>query len=270
MKKFIAIIAFMTTMFTVNTTVANAQMNYDDVNYRIAKTHTTEYITKGDDAYRMGNYNQAMDCYKRAREYNNFKGRTIVPAREIDSKMDRCASAMRNGGHHASTYHHRNENVSTAAAVAIGGAILGGILASAVSKNKNSNNKAKAENRDMNALCNVTYNGLSYSTTVANSDCHILNVKNEFDYTVVEMEFLNLNHDDAIRIDKNTYLKDRKSGMKLALQDVENINVMGTTKVAAGEAHVFRLYFQRVSNDCSEVDLIEPGTSSWKFYHIPA
>lgn len=266
MKKFIAIIAIMAAMFTVNATTANAQMNYDDINYRIAKSHTTEYIQKGDDAYRMGRYQEAMDHYKRAREYNSFRGHTIVPSYDIESKMDRCANAMRGGNRTEQPSHRHHRGTETAAAV-VGGVLLGGILASVLGGDSKSNGKEAAASNDDNTLCEVTSNGISYSTTSANKYCRVLSVKNEFDYTVVEMEFIDAKADHTISIDRTTYLKDRNSGAKLSLKDVENIAVKGSTSVAAGDSHVFRLYFDRTNG--TEVDVIEPGTSSWKFYHVP-
>jgi len=271
MKKFISMIALVATMFTVNATVANAQ-NYDDFNYRLAKDHTIEYIQKGDDDFRMGHYQAAMDNYKRARHYNEFKGRPVVPEYEINHKMDRCADAMRNhSAHRPDAYPHRHEEVSSTAAAVAGAALLGGLVAAVTSNNNNSQAApANVNNNNDNSLVDVTRNGLSYTTTAKNVSCSILSVKSEFDYTVVELEFINTsNRATNLTLDKNTYLKDRANGGKLPLVNVEGISVKGSTPVAGGDSHVFRLYFDRISNSCSEVDLVESNTSSWKFYHVP-
>ena len=274
MKKLISLIALIAAMFTANATVANAQMNYDAVNYRIAEVHTKEYINKGDDAYRMGNYKEAMECYKNAREYNTRRGREIVPQRDIDRKMDRCASAMRTGihhEHHEPVRRHREEKASTAAA-AIGGAILGGILVAALSSNSSRNAEAttaSSSSSSSSSLRDVTCNGISYETLESNPCCRVLSVTSDYRGTMVEMEYLNLASNDRIKIDKNTFIKDRSTGMKLTLQDAENIASRDYMSVPRGETHVFRLYFQRLSSSCTEVDIIEPGSSSWKFYHVP-
>lgn len=279
MKKFISMIALVATMLTTNATVANAQ-NYDDFNYRLAKSHTTEYIQKGDDAFRMGHYTQAMDEYKRARHYNEYKGRPVIPEHEIDRKMDRCADAMRRSSslsrpeaarpaaaRPVTPRPHHNEEISDAAAAVAGVALLGGLIAAVASSNDNSEAPA---NNNVSTLVDVTCNGLSYTTTAANTGCSILSVKNEFDYTVVELEFINsARNSTTLRIDKNTYLKDRSNGEKLSLRDVEGISVKGSTRVDGGDSHVFRLYFDRISDRCSEVDLVESNSSSWKFYHVP-
>lgn len=263
MKKFISILAIAVTMFAVNASVANAQ-NWDDFNYKLAKTHTTEYIEKGDDAYRMGRYNEAMNHYKQARYYNDYKGHTVIPAYEIDRKMDRCADAMRNGRRSEPARRDRDEKISDGAALAvIGGALLGGIIASAVS-----NNKAKKAEVNTGSLIDVRYNGLSYQTTNANKS-RILSIRNEFDYTVVELEYYDTNDNHYLSINRDTYLKDNRNGSKYSLIDADNISVKNSTYVAAGRSHTFRLYFERLSSNSTDIDLIEPGTSSWKFYHVP-
>lgn len=250
MKKFITMIALVAAMFTVNTTVANAQMNYDEVNYKIHRTHTLEYMEKGDDAYRVGKYNEAMEAYKNARYHNKFKDGTIVPPSEIDRKMDRCADAMR-----------REENMRRVEAIAASNRSVARPVAVAA--------RPTAATNDANALCEVTRNGLTYTTTAANTGCSIVSVKSECDYTVVEMEFINTgSRATTISINKDTFLKDRINGVKYSLREVEGIGV-NASPVESGESQVFRLYFNRISNSCSEVDVIEPGTSSWKFYHVP-
>lgn len=269
MKKFIAIIALLAAIFTVGTTTAEAQTRYEDFNYVLAKTHTTDYIQKGDDAYRMGHYNEAMDAYKRARSYNNYQGRTIVPAREIDHKLDRCAEAIRFGGRPAPARPARNERVSDAAAAVAGVAILGGLIAAATSHKKAAPAATPAVASEDMTLHEVTSNGLTYSTPSANANCSILSVTTESSYTVVEMEFINIERADKICINKDTYLKDRSTGRRFNLVDTENISTKNMTKIAQGDSHTFRLYFDRISDDCSEIDVIEPGTSSWKFYHVP-
>ncbi len=253
MKKQITLIALIAAMFTANATVANAQMDYDKINYRLAETHTKEYINKGDDAYRMGNYKEAMDFYKKAREYNTFKGKPVVPERDIDQKMDRCGAAIRNGSDQE-TRRNREE------ASAIIDALFG------LGKDKSSRSSSSSP---ASGVRKVTYNDLTYITTVNNSFCHILGVTSDRNGTVVEMEYLNLEKDDRIKIDKNTYIKDTSTGMKLMLQEVENITTRDYMPVECGDAHVFRLYFQRLSNNCTEIDIVEPGSSSWKFYHVP-
>lgn len=269
MKKFISMIALVAAMFTINTTVTNAQTHWNNINHTIKKTHTLDYIKEGDDAYRMGQYKEAMDYYKRAREYNEHGGYTIVSPREIDHKMDRCAEAMRYGNNRVRPAHH--ESVSGATAAVAGAAILGGIIAAAVSDNSNHNNNnynAPANNMN-NGLRDVTYNGLSYSTTADNFSCNVLSVKSEYDYTVVELEYIVPDRNTRIIIDKDTYIKDRFTGNKLYLRDVQGIGVKNYTPVMAGDSHVFRLYFDRISIRCAEIDLIEPGQSAWKFYHVP-
>lgn len=266
MKKFISMIALVAAMFTFNTTVSYAQIQWKDVNHTIKKTHTLDYIKAGDDAYRMGNYMEAMEKYKNAREYNEQRGYNIVPPREIEHKMDRCAEAMRHENHRVRPGHR--EQISGTTAAVTGAAILGGIIAAAVSDNSN-NNSVPANNYN-NSLRDVRYNGLSYSTTAENRNCNILSVKSEFDYTVVEMEYINPSENHSLRIDKDTYIKDRFTGNKLYLRDVQGIGVKNYTPVIAGDSHVFRLYFDRINNRCSEIDVIEPTqTSSWKFYHVP-
>lgn len=243
-------IALVAAMFTVNTTVANAQMNYNEVNYKIHRTHTLEYIEKGDDAFRMGRYNEAMEAYKSARYHNKYNDTTIVPMYEIDRKMDRCADAMR-----------REETMRRIDAIAASNRSVARPTAVAA--------RPAAATNDANALCEVTRNGLTYTTTAVNRGCSVVSVKSECDYTVVEMEFINTgNSATTISINRDTFLKDRCNGVKYSLRDVEGISVNVSTPVESGESVVFRLYFNRISNSCSEVDVIEPGTSSWKFYHV--
>lgn len=242
MKKFIAMVALVAAMFTVNTTVANAQMNYDEVNYKIHRTHTLEYMEKGDDAFRMGRYNDAMEAYKSARYHNKFKDGTIVPSAEIDRKMDRCADAMR-----------RQEAMRRVEAISV---------------NRPVARPAAAVSSDANNLSEVTRNGLSYTTN--SKCCSILSVKAIADYTVVEMEFINSdNKATDIFINKDTFLKDRNSNVKYSLRDTEGINVDTKISLSAGESQVFRLYFNRISNSCTEVDIVEPSTNGWKFYRVP-
>ena len=99
MKKLFAIAALVAAMFTVNVTEVNAQStldgsDYKAVNHRIHEVHVKDYLNKGDDEYRLGHYQAAMDAYKSAREHNNID-ENIVPNSLIDQKMDRCADAMR-------------------------------------------------------------------------------------------------------------------------------------------------------------------------------
>ena len=99
MKKLFAIAALVAAMFTVNVTEVNAQStldgsDYKAVNHRIHEVHVKDYLNKGDDEYRLGHYQAAMDAYKSAREHNNID-ENIVPNSVIDKKMDRCADAMR-------------------------------------------------------------------------------------------------------------------------------------------------------------------------------
>lgn len=269
MKKFITLFAIVAALFTVNTTAADAQIKYDEINYTLAKTHTMDHIQNGDDFYRMGRYQDAMNEYKSARSYNNYKGTTIVPAREIDDKMDRCADAIRRGNRPEPARRDRNEKASNTAAAVIGGVILGGIIAAAVSSNKSSANNNSSSSYDPSSLKRTSSNGMSYSTVKANNSCRILSVRNEFDYTVVEMEFRDFSKDSRISINKDTFVKDAYSGQKFFLRDVENIGVKATTYVAAGDSHIFRLYFDRINSRCSDIDIIEPGTSYWKFFNVP-
>ncbi len=99
MKKLFAIAALVAAMFTVNVTEVNAQStldgkDYKAVNHAIHKVHVNDYMNKGDDEYRLGHYEAAMEAYKSAREHNNID-ENIVPNSVIDRKMDRCADAMR-------------------------------------------------------------------------------------------------------------------------------------------------------------------------------
>lgn len=268
MKKFISIIALVAAMFSINTPVSNAQTHWGDINHTIKKTHTLDYIKSGDDAYRMGNYKEAMEAYKNAREYNEHRGYNIVPPRDIERKMDRCAEAMRreNRG-----YSGRHESVSGTTAAVAGAAILGGIIAAAVSDNSNHNNSrsaAPAVSNNNGGLRDMSHNGITYSTAAANNNCYILSVKSDLDYTVVEMEYIAQGKNTTIMLDKDTYIKDRFTGNKLYLRDVQGISTKVNTAVSADDSHVFRLYFDRINSNCSEIDLIEPGTSSWKFYHV--
>ena len=278
MKKFFAIVALAATMFTVNTTVADAQSNryYDEVNLTIARTNTNDYIHKGDDAFRSGRYKEAMDLYKRAREFNHFKGQPVVPTHEIDRKMDRCADAMRHAEHRDEM---RRQDRSDAT---LGAAIIGGIIAAATSSHNNNqataaqpaqSNAAQAAAAQPaapdNSLVEVSRHGLSYTTMTRNTACSVVSVKNDDKFTVVEMEYINTdNVSNTLTLDKDTYLKDRTTGDKLKLRSTEGIATKGSTRVDAGDAVTFRLYFNRVSEGCQEVDIVEPGTSSWKFYHV--
>ncbi len=99
MKKFIAIAALAAAMFVGNVTEVNAQStldgkDYKAVNHAIHEVHVNDYMNKGDDEYRLGHYEAAMEAYKSARRHNNID-ETIVPNSVIDRKMDRCADAMR-------------------------------------------------------------------------------------------------------------------------------------------------------------------------------
>ncbi len=239
MKKFIAMVALVASMFTVNSTVANAQVKWgEEANYTIHKVHTMEYLEKGDDAYRMGHYQEAMNCYKSAREHNKYRDTTIVPVREIERKMERCADAMR-----------REETMRRIESIA------------AANRPAPAAQPAAARN-DGNGLCNVNNNGLSYTTTTNNRGCSVLSVKSEADYTVVEMEFINTgNNATSINIGRDTFLKDRNSGTKYSLRDVEGIGIDTKIQVLSGESQVFRLYFNRIGSAWSEVDMVEPGTS---------
>lgn len=237
MKRIIAIVTIVLTALTVGTSVASAQ-NYDDFNYKLAITHTTEYIQKGDDAYRMGKYEEAMEHYKRARSYNTFKGKPVVPEKDIEGKMDRCADAMRRARSEAA----RREQYDRAQ-----------------SSNQSSNNRRK-----------VTSYGLSYMTTAANEKCRILSVKCDNDYTAIDFEFNNDNRPTTVAIDRNTFVLDSKSGRKYSLIRCANItHTQSDTPVQAGVSHVFTLYFEPLRGGCDEIDIIEPGSSSWKFYFVP-
>lgn len=255
MKKFISVIALVAAMFTVNTTVSNAQVKWgEETNIRIHEVHTHDYINKGDDLFRMGKYAEAMAAYKQAREYNTYKGKIFVPVHEIDRKMDRCAEAMRRA--------ERAERIERIERAIPTRAIPARALPTR-------NVPAMNNRHEENTLRDVTFNGLSYSTMSDNVNCHILGVSSRMDYTVVELEYITPSQNGRIILDKDTYLKDRNTGRKIFLRNVEGINTRNYTYVSAGESHVFRLYFDRISDKCSEVDLIESASSNWKFYHVP-
>ena len=276
MKKFFAIVALAAAMFTVNSSVANAQ-NWDDFNYRLKVTHTKDYIQKGDDEFRMGQYEKAMDSYKRAREYNEYKGHTVVPAQEIERKMDRCAEAIRFGYRPSSS---RREEVSDAGAIVAGVAILGGIIANAVSSKKEAPAQAApaqaakptqaVQTSNSNALCEVACNGLVYTTKADNKACRVRSIKNEGDFTVVEMQYFNLNnHSTDVWINADTYLKDRNANRIYSPCKFEAIYSDKKLNVMPSDSHIFRIYYDRISDECSQVDVIEPGSSNWKFYNVP-
>ena len=233
--------AIVAAMFTVNTTLANAQVKWgEETNYTIHKVHTFDYMEKGDDLFRIGKYTEAMEAYKNAREHNKYKGGTIISPYEIERKMDRCADAMR-----------RSSRIVPVARPVV------------AARPTAASNSAAAD------LCEVSNNGLTYTTTTANRGCSILSVKSECDYTVVEMEFINTSSKaTTISINKDTFLKDRNNNVKYSLRDVDGIGMNGTP-IESGESQVFRLYFNRISSSSTEVDIIEPGTSSWKFYRVP-
>lgn len=248
MKKLFAIAALVAAMFTVNATEANAQSNLNwsntkAVNHRIHEVHVKDYLNKGDDEYRLGHYEAAMEAYKNAR-YHNTIDELIVPARVIDQKMDRCADAMRRESRRDSW---RDNGRSWRDAPV-----------RPVSYNTN------------NDLVDVRSNGMFYTTTATNRECRILSVKSEFNYTVVEMEFVNYdNRSTTIHINGDTFLKDRNTGARYSLNEAKGISINTRTTVYSGESQVFRLYFNRVSGGCRSVDLVEPGTSDWKFYNVP-
>lgn len=246
MKKVFAIAALVAAMFTVNATEAKAQLNWNDtkaVNYRIHEVHVKDYLQKGDDEFRLGHYEAAMEAYKNAR-YHNTIDELIVPARVIDQKMDRCAEAMRRESRRDSWRSSNNNTWRNAPA-------------------------RPASYNTNNDLVDVRVNGMTYTTTANNSGCRVLNVKSEFNYTVVEMEFINTsNGSTTISLNRDTYLKDRNTGARYSLNNAEGISSVAM-KIYPGESQVFRLYFNRVSGGCHSVDIVEPGTSSWKFYNVP-
>lgn len=242
MKKLFAIAALVAALFTVNATEANAQLNWNDtkaVNHRIHEVHVKDYLNKGDDEYRLGHYEAAMEAYKNAR-YHNTIDELIVPAHVIDLKMDRCADAMRYGRDYGYGRTWRDAP------------------ARPVSYNSNYD------------LVDVRSNGMVYTTTANNRGCRVISVKNEFNYTVVEMEFINYgNGSTTISLNGDTYLKDRNTGARYSINDAEGIRINARTTIFPGESQVFRLYFNRISGGCRSVDIVEPGTSSWKFYNVP-
>ena len=248
MKKLFAIAALVAAMFTVNSTEANAQshLNWNDtkaVNHRIHEVHVKDYLNKGDDEYRLGHYEAAMEAYKNAR-YHNTIDELIVPARVIDQKMDRCADAMRRESRRDSWRDNGRTWRDTPARP--------------VSYNTNSD------------LVDVRSNGMVYTTTATNRGCRVLSVKSEFNYTVVEMEFINNgSRSTNISIDGDTYLKDRNTGARYSLNEAKGIRINANTNIYSGESQIFRLYFNRVSGGCRSVDIVEPGTSDWKFYNVP-
>ena len=251
MKKLFAIAALVAAMFTVNATEANAQshLNWNDtkaVNHRIHEVHVKDYLQKGDDEFRLGHYEAAMKAYKSAREHNNID-ENIVPNRVIDQKMDRCADAMRRE-------RERNNNTWRSS-----------------SDNTWRNAPARPVSYNTsNDLVDVRSNGMSYTTLAANRNCRVLNVKSEFNYTVVEMEYVNNGRNcDRITIDRDTYLKDRNTGVRYSLRDTDGIGVNNSVVVYPGDSQIFRLYFNRVGGGCRSVDIVEQGSSSWKFYNVP-
>ena len=185
----------------------------------------------------------AMEAYKNAR-YHNTIDELIVPARVIDQKMDRCADAMRRESRRDSWRNNSNTWRNAPARP--------------VSYNTYSD------------LVDVRSNGMVYTTTANNRGCRVLSVKNEFNYTVVEMEFINNGcRSINISIDGDTYLKDRNTGARYSLNEAKGIRINASTNIYSGESQVFRLYFNRISGGCRSVDIVEPGTSDWKFYNVP-
>ena len=250
MKKFATILAI-AIAFIFSATSANAQshLNWNDnkaLNHRIHEVHVNDYLNKGDDEFRLGHYEAAMKAYKSAREHNNID-ENIVPNRVIDQKMDRCADAMRRANSRDTWRDNSRDTWRNARPVSYN----------------------TSSNRGMNDLVEVRSNGMFYNTIAANRECRVLSVKNEFNCTVVEMEYINpSNVDNYISINSDTYLKDRNNGVKYSLRDADGIGTK-SIKVYPGESHIFRLYFNRVSGSCRSVDIVEEGRSSWKFYNVP-
>ncbi len=119
----------------------------------------------------------------------------------------------------------------------------------------------------------VAYDEIYKNISITKSDdqdAKILAVETTEEFTAVYMSWTNRQYDNgAYYIDKDAYIRDKKTGKRLQIIKTENCNFApNKSQIDRGETAQFVLYFPAISKNSREIDLIESDSSKWKFYGI--
>lgn len=89
-------------------------------------------------------------------------------------------------------------------------------------------------------------------------------------YTALYMTITNNQYEVAgYNVSEDIYIMDKNTGNKYELVSIENCAIYPQqTEIRYGETKLFTLFFQPISHNVPQIDLIEPGDAGWKFYGI--
>ena len=265
MKKLIAVIVALLSIICVQAQavdiVTREQLSSPDYWKKHEKENCLSDIRSGEDNYRKGAYNTAIFDFERAQRSNDRNNGEFYSSRELQKKIDNCHYAIKNG--------KTREDAAEDTANKIIDSIFGGR-----SRNKNqSQSQSSSTNSSQSSgdeLVQVEYMNNVYMTFKSNAYCKLSKVVATKDKTIVEFDYYKSNNGKSgyVRIRKDSYIKDRKTNNKIYLTDTEGIGINpNKTDVASGEMHTFRLIFGPVSENCEEIDVVEPN-GNWGFYHV--
>lgn len=98
----------------------------------------------------------------------------------------------------------------------------------------------------------------------------ILGVELTESYTGVYLTLANNQHDVAYyQVNEGIYLEDTRTGKKYKLVSTENCAIAPSKSILSyGRTAHFAFYFEPLPADATNVNMIEPGDGSWKFYGI--
>lgn len=252
-------------------TANSYSQNYAEINRNLAKDNISRYMDNGYDLYNKGKYDEAEQQFRKARDENNRYNGALYDQNAINKKLEDCAYAKRNGTTREKQENKRTDDLIDAFA---------GLFSS--KKNSNTNNNTQTQkpqqttttNNTANEIHEISYRGMTYSTPKNNTGGRILSVTRTETETIVDMEYINCSSQKMFySMNRNAYIKDRTNitNQKILLESLENCPYSKDNNfmVDPGESVVFRMHFGPTPSNCQEIDIIESGTSSWRFYHVP-
>lgn len=211
--------------------------------------------------------------------------------------MTTSVNAQHFGRYHHFDYHRPYHHVyydrhSDAAAGVLVGALIGGAIVAAAESANNSqpaqpvqtapynrgtnsytvnlNNSIRYANNNANVtadqLKHYTSNGISYDSNEPYA--RITKIETTPSKTVVHFEYLRLDRNTRLGINKDVYLKDRATNQKIYATSCKGVSMDEWTDVQSGDTHQYSITFPAVDVNCHSIDIVEPNNGGKKYYHV--